>query len=103
MRPYCLPLVALLRHACVHIIINSRIFINRNDQFIHYTDRKIMAIALGYNIIVGKIYGNSLDDSDTANGRSASTEKDFLISETKENIYKQKRCDAWAPNEIFSN
>lgn len=50
MRPYfrpmlLLPLVALLRHACVHIIINSRIFINRNDQFIHYTDHKIMAIA----------------------------------------------------------
>lgn len=39
------PIGTTLRRACVHIIINSRIFINRNDQFIHYTDRKIMAIA----------------------------------------------------------
>lgn len=27
----------------------------------------------------------------------------LLIPETKKNIYKQKRCDAKDPNEIFSN
>jgi hypothetical protein len=28
---------------CTQIIINSGIFINHKDQFIHYTNRKIMA------------------------------------------------------------